>query len=232
MKQRTGFTLIELLVVIAIIAILAAILFPVFARARENARKSTCQSNLKQISLGMLQYVQDYDERWPAGNAIINGAGLNGSDGNIWHNNWALAQNPSTDTNTQTLSNRGVLWLQVIQPYVKNSRVFKCPSDTNNWLSSYHPKMQLCAQTAPYAMSQLEYPGQALMCHEQNHFHEVPTSGHSVATRAGLNAAFLDGHVKYVQSGNYLALRVGYTDMHWWQNTAAAQTAGCDMRDF
>ena len=61
MKQK-GFTLIELLVVIAIIAILAAILFPVFARARENARKSTCQSNLKQIGLAAMQYTQDYDE--------------------------------------------------------------------------------------------------------------------------------------------------------------------------
>ncbi len=62
---RHGFTLIELLVVIAIIAILAAILFPVFARARENARKSTCQSNIKQLALGVLQYAQDYDERLP-----------------------------------------------------------------------------------------------------------------------------------------------------------------------
>jgi prepilin-type N-terminal cleavage/methylation domain-containing protein/prepilin-type processing-associated H-X9-DG protein len=63
--HRTGFTLIELLVVIAIIAILAAILFPVFARARENARRSSCQSNLKQIGLGLMQYTQDYDERTP-----------------------------------------------------------------------------------------------------------------------------------------------------------------------
>src|SRR3954469_17430376 len=60
-----GFTLIELLVVIAIIAILAAILFPVFARARENARRAACQSNLKQIGLGIAQYTQDYDERLP-----------------------------------------------------------------------------------------------------------------------------------------------------------------------
>lgn len=69
-KQRTkqGFTLIELLVVIAIIAILAAILFPVFGRARENARRSSCQSNLKQIGLSLAQYTQDYDERLvPAG---------------------------------------------------------------------------------------------------------------------------------------------------------------------
>ena len=64
--KRKGFTLIELLVVIAIIAILASILFPVFARARENARRSGCQSNLKQIGLGIVQYVQDYDERMPS----------------------------------------------------------------------------------------------------------------------------------------------------------------------
>ena len=64
-QKRSAFTLIELLVVIAIIAILAAILFPVFARARENARRSSCQSNMKQIGLGLLQYTQDYDEQMP-----------------------------------------------------------------------------------------------------------------------------------------------------------------------
>lgn len=71
-RQKTAFTLIELLVVIAIIAILAAILFPVFARARENARRSSCQSNLKQLGLGFLQYTQDYDERFPQGTATGN----------------------------------------------------------------------------------------------------------------------------------------------------------------
>ena len=63
--SQRGFTLIELLVVIAIIAILAAILFPAFARARENARRASCQSNLKQIGLGIMQYTQDYDETYP-----------------------------------------------------------------------------------------------------------------------------------------------------------------------
>ncbi len=66
-KDAKGFTLIELLVVIAIIAILAAILFPVFARARENARKATCQSNLKQIGAGLMMYIQDFDEKMPQG---------------------------------------------------------------------------------------------------------------------------------------------------------------------
>ncbi len=71
--KSTGFTLIELLVVIAIIAILAAILFPVFARARENARRASCQSNLKQIALGFKQYTQDYDEKYP--NAVFPSGG-------------------------------------------------------------------------------------------------------------------------------------------------------------
>ncbi len=64
-RRKSGFTLIELLVVIAIISVLAAILFPAFARARENGRRSACQSNLKQIGLGVMQYTQDYDERMP-----------------------------------------------------------------------------------------------------------------------------------------------------------------------
>ena len=68
-RQRFGFTLIELLVVIAIIAILAAVLFPVFSKAREKARQTTCASNLKQIGLALSEYVQDYDEYWPAFNS-------------------------------------------------------------------------------------------------------------------------------------------------------------------
>ena len=68
-RCKSGFTLIELLVVIAIIAILAAILFPAFARARENARRASCQSNLKQLGLGVMQYTQDYDESMPLHNA-------------------------------------------------------------------------------------------------------------------------------------------------------------------
>ena len=78
-KKTSAFTLIELLVVIAIIAILAAILFPVFARARENARRASCQSNLKQVGLGMLQYAQDYDEKY-----VPRSVGASGVDGVAW----------------------------------------------------------------------------------------------------------------------------------------------------
>lgn len=79
-NRKSGFTLIELLVVIAIIAILAAILFPVFGRARENARRSSCQSNLKQIGLGIMMYTQDYDEIMPP--SVATGVRLNGT----WRN--------------------------------------------------------------------------------------------------------------------------------------------------
>jgi prepilin-type N-terminal cleavage/methylation domain-containing protein/prepilin-type processing-associated H-X9-DG protein len=102
-----GFTLIELLVVIAIISLLAAILFPVFARARENARKAACMSNLKQIGLAIDMYVQDYDETFPA--AYMNYLGTN--------QDWYGTSLPDS-----------VYWFTVLQPYVKNRQVFVCPT--------------------------------------------------------------------------------------------------------
>jgi prepilin-type N-terminal cleavage/methylation domain-containing protein/prepilin-type processing-associated H-X9-DG protein len=99
---RRAFTLIELLVVIAIIALLAAILFPVFARARENARRASCQSNLKQIALGMKQYLQDNDGVFPE---YFN----YGPDG--------------------TASNDDTGWAEVIQPYLKSTQIYQCPSN-------------------------------------------------------------------------------------------------------
>ena len=102
-QAKKAFTLIELLVVIAIIAILAAILFPVFARARENARRSSCQSNLKQIGLGVEQYKQDYDSTYPMAYFYINGASSGGG-----YNHWSGS----------------------IQPYMKSQQIFVCPSHT------------------------------------------------------------------------------------------------------
>src|SRR5699024_3226078 len=89
-RSHKAFTLIELLVVIAIIAILAAILFPVFARARENARRASCMSNLKQIALGYKQYTQDFDEKFPPTHIVvpINSADTDGFRG------WAVLLQP------------------------------------------------------------------------------------------------------------------------------------------
>lgn len=103
-RTKTGFTLIELLVVIAIIAILAAILFPVFARARENARRSSCSSNLKQIGLGLVQYEQDFDERTPR----------------TWF---------GIDTDASGVGGR-YKWMDAIFPYAKSEQLFVCPSQT------------------------------------------------------------------------------------------------------
>lgn len=111
-SNRHAFTLIELLVVIAIIAILAAILFPVFAQARAKARQTACLSNLKQIGLAMLQYAQDYDETAPMQGALA--AAANPGDQHYWS---------------------ATLW--ALFPYVKSNGVYHCPDDQSQWGSSY-----------------------------------------------------------------------------------------------
>ncbi len=118
--SRSGFTLIELLVVIAIIAILAAILFPVFARAREQARKTVCLSNLKQIGLASLMYVQDYDETFPW--LVMQGGGRSGVDTSTGITNAGASAGPP---NLQGV--RGLFMEYAFQPYVKNTGMFICP---------------------------------------------------------------------------------------------------------
>lgn len=125
--NKQGFTLIELLVVIAIIAILAAILFPVFGRARENARRSMCQSNLKQIGLSIMQYAQDYDEiQVPAYN---------------------YSNPPSTTTHS--------FWPSLLQPYAKSEQIFACPDSKEaiTWGSSGGTSWVQYAMNISYAGS-------------------------------------------------------------------------------
>lgn len=99
--EKKGFTLIELLVVIAIISIIAAVLFPAFARARENARRASCQSNLKQIALGFKQYTQDYDEKFP----------------------------PRYIPDGGSIPDQTQGWAVLMQPYLKSEQIFQCPSE-------------------------------------------------------------------------------------------------------
>jgi prepilin-type N-terminal cleavage/methylation domain-containing protein len=121
-----GFTLIELLVVIAIIAILAAILFPVFAQARERARATSCLSNTKQLGLAEMMYAQDYDETY-------------------WSNPW-----PGGGISAGSCESPGcagtTFWSDLLQPYIKNTGIFDCPSngdtlfDTANYVPPAIPQ--------------------------------------------------------------------------------------------
>jgi len=142
--MRKGFTLIELLVVIAIIAILAAILFPVFARAREKARQSTCLSNVKQITLSILQYAQDYDERFP----------------------FAYSTPPNS------ADRKGLI--QITQPYIQNWQIHNCPSADMESNTSYLGNRSYGYHTAliPAAAAGVEvlatFEDKIVMCRQGN----------------------------------------------------------------
>ena len=153
---RKGFTLIELLVVVAIISLLAAILFPVFARARENARRVSCLSNEKQLGLGMLQYAQDYDEKFP----------------NL--------------ANVSTGQSGFYTWDDAIYPYVKSNQVYQCPSVPNqntraysmNWwvagsgISSWTPTIPNHSAT----LASIPRAANTVLLIEYSTVNEVPTS--------------------------------------------------------
>jgi len=126
--KKSGFTLIELLVVIAIIAILAAILFPVFAQVREKARQASCASNLKQMGLAVMQYTQDNDEQYPAGSVNFGGGWTDGFVG------WQFPCDPGEASTDCVAAGNS------IQPYIKSKGVYACPSISNRWdLYGYGP---------------------------------------------------------------------------------------------
>jgi prepilin-type N-terminal cleavage/methylation domain-containing protein/prepilin-type processing-associated H-X9-DG protein len=201
--MRRGFTLIELLVVIAIIAILAAILFPVFARAREKARQASCSSNLKQIGLAFMMYSQDYDDTLP----------LTSQSGNTW---W-------TDAAT-------IMWFHTIVPYTKNAQIFQCPSNPNNasggdfnatWAVGYSHN---CGFMSGTKLAAIPRPAERILVGDEwgTDPRLCPTSpgggcnGNWVASYAdnswhngGANYAFADGHVKW---DNYPTVFTVYTN--------------------
>jgi prepilin-type N-terminal cleavage/methylation domain-containing protein/prepilin-type processing-associated H-X9-DG protein len=205
--KKWGFTLIELLVVIAIIAILAAILFPVFAQSRKNAQKIACISNLRQIGAGILLYAQDYDDLllWGADPDDLNSGG------------WASDPNES-----KILSMKPQHLL--LQPYVKNRDVFRCPSDIGfqntgpslgsvlptspssfvKWGSSYYTRTSLVLRIKPLSSFSVFQNSQEIggvssilfMFDGGGHWHGG--SGETDEKSHRLNTWFLDGHVKNI----------------------------------
>ncbi|HEX8550233.1 MAG TPA: DUF1559 domain-containing protein [Abditibacteriaceae bacterium] len=221
LRRHQGFTLIELLVVIAIIAILASILFPVFGRARENARRSSCQSNLRQLGMGFSQYTQDYDERLPGATDAANGVGVDGG--------WIKMTGFGTDQNDGSVSTAagfspadGSLY-----PYVKNTQVYICPSDTRGRAAGSSYAINGCVTEGPYNpppgtihvgknIAVFEETSKWMLLAEEGSANVSITPeghpqtstddafiniayAHSYATRhfSGMNLVFLDGHVKW-----------------------------------
>ncbi len=197
--RRSGFTLIELLVVIAIIAILAAILFPVFARAREKARQASCTSNLKQIALAAIMYTQDYDEMFLSGryNGYCAFGHLHADGGNNAINDY-----------------QG--WNTHLVPYVKNIQVFRCPSLVWSTCTSatgaalisnaYGFNYDGCVGQP---QGNIQYPAETMLFQDMQATFAISSNNTYAQCMAdmgtgltrhngGANVAFVDGHVKFL----------------------------------
>ncbi len=225
--MKRGFTLIELLVVIAIIAILAAILFPVFARAREKARQASCQSNLKQIGLAYMMYVQDNDETfghgWPEPS---------------WSSYWGQLQPymkntqmllcPSADNTACSCGFAG----GVNDPQYIQSNYIRNPFTTVGWYADMHGK-KLAAFDIP-AQTILESEGRRSWVHFSAWCYSNGADGRncdpSIAARHNgtANCLYIDGHVKSqtvptavdgANPSNDAWLRQWDPDNGWWSTT-------------
>lgn len=180
-RARRAFTLIELLVVIAIISILAAILFPVFARARENARRASCMSNLKQIGLGVMMYVQDYDETYPR---VLMSAGPT-PPGGYWSGTYWF-------------------WQQIIHPYTKSFQLYYCPSGiagTTPISGNYGVNGQLIPRYSSVSLAAVDSPSTTYLGMDTGmYFIQISSSRDNVSSPSGA-FWYIPGTAKYVGCG-------------------------------
>lgn len=209
-KMKKGFTLIELLVVIAIISILAAILFPVFARARENARRASCMSNMKQIGLGMMMYTQDYDETFPP---VFNYYNRTGSPCVWWEDeiqlyvkSYQLLVCPSDSTPVQVTANRtGVGTLgyptSFYTSYAINEGVIHPFTSSTAFTLSPLASFPVPATTIMAADSTGELYGAEWADDPSYPGYDTGTTYHDLTKRhlEGANLIFADGHVKWLK---------------------------------
>ena len=250
-RIRRGFTLIELLVVIAIIAILAAILFPVFARAREQARKISCVSNLKQIGTASMMYAQDYDESYSDSRMAtdaLDGPGCskigkaNGYYGGAHITCWGdRLYSPGTSTTTKIVAG----YVARLMPYVKNTQVFICPSDSrvSRWITgsestSYYQRhahdVNASVNGSSVKMASIQRPAQ-LAYYVEECWHaggKDPYAWNTNNTGAkGFNGLFYDGHAKWTTLNFYPGNSgtINY-DLNWFFN-GAGWDFGADPAD-
>ena len=210
--RRTAFTLIELLVVIAIIAILAAILFPVFAKAREKARQTSCQSNLKQISLATMQYAQDYDDTMPLSTNTV--AGVDVQTLGCGQKGWCGNKTATLPLTAPGMVTQG--WVHNrISPYIKNTQVFVCPSGAANLgpLNNYGHNMWLSTRAdADVAAANYGVAGRVMFNDPSNAYMDSGCIDFPQGTTGpfnypnprlvdrhneGYNLSYYDGHVKW-----------------------------------
>ncbi len=223
MSRKQGFTLIELLVVIAIIAILAAILFPVFARAREKARQSACLSNCKQLGLAVMQYVQDYDGMYPDSSST----GLNYASGYLGgtHINDYAIRIWSDDSQTNVAG-----MAKTLGPYVKNQQMFVCPSDpkVDRWIGgkqrgSYYMRHALDAYAFSFQHSlneaALKRPSQLILAGEEAWHWGGSSPWFWDTADAGspkdFNGLYMDGHAKVSKQPYITPLGTASYDFNW-----------------
>jgi prepilin-type N-terminal cleavage/methylation domain-containing protein/prepilin-type processing-associated H-X9-DG protein len=185
---KRGFTLVELLVVIAVIAILAAILFPVFARARALAHRTACLSNQRQLGAAIALYVQDHDERFPDFRSDPTCA-ANAANTAYWHDHFCCALH---------LSPGQIGFMSLLMPYVRSHDVGFCPSDTMNArdrsLTSYEFKPWLADGRG---LADVPAPSSMAMLWEQWAYHIGNGMLGEYDSRSEINVLFVDGHTKW-----------------------------------